>query len=407
MKIKSCRSCNSTSLKKVFDLGNHKLTGVFPKKKDHKVDTGRLRMVLCKHCSMLQLENSFNPKKMYGSNYGYMSSQNLSMIDHLRNKSIKLKKIVNIKSSEIILDIGSNDGTFLDFFDKKYKLIGIDPSSKRLKKLYRKDIRVISDFFSYEKIEKYLKKKRAKIITTISMFYDLEDPVKFASDIHKSLDRNGIWHLEQSYMPSMIKNYSYDTICHEHLEYYSLKSIKYILDKVGFVIIDLEFNNINGGSFALTVKKKSKANPKHYFLTNLILREEKRFKYNHYLTFKNFFKKVLKHKKLLKDLLVSLKKNNKKVFGYGASTKGNVILQFCGIDSKLLPFIADVSKFKYNKYTPGSKIKIISEKKSNSMKPDYYLVLPWHFKEFIVKKEEKFLNSGGKLIFPLPEINII
>ena len=407
MKIKFCRSCKNSSIKKVFDLGNHKLTGVFPKTKNEKIDSGRLGMVYCNNCSLLQLENSFNPKKMYGSNYGYMSSQNLSMISHLKNKSIKLKKLSKLKKSEIVVDIGSNDGTFLNFFEKKYKLFGIDPSSKRLKKFYRDDINVISDFFTESKIAKYLAKKKAKIITTISMFYDLEDPIKFAKDVYNSLDENGIWHLEQSYMPSMIKNCSYDTICHEHLEYYSLKSIKYIFDKIGFVIIDLEFNNINGGSFALTVKKKNKFNKKHFFLTNLILNEEKQFKYNKYNTIKKFYKKILNHKKILKKLLISLKKNNKKVFGYGASTKGNVILQFCGINSELLPFIAEVSKFKFNKYTPGSKIKIISEKKSKTLKPDYYLVLPWHFKDFIEKKEKKFLNDGGKLIFPLPEINII
>ena len=239
------------------------------------------------------------------------------------------------------------------------------------------------------------------------MFYDLDDPIKFANDIHKSLDENGIWHLEQSYMPSMIKNVSYDTICHEHLEYYSLKSIKHIFDKVGFVIIDLDFNDINGGSFAITVKKRNKNNKKHFYLTNWLLKKEKKNKFNDVKTFYKFFKDVLKHKNDIKRLLLDLKNNNKKVFGYGASTKGNVILQFCGINNKLLPFIADVSSFKHNKYTPGTKIKIISEKKAHSMKPDYYLVLPWHFKDFIIKKESNFLRNGGKFIFPLPEINIV
>ena len=167
MKIKICRSCKNKSIKKVFDLGSQKLTGVFPKSKNEVIDSGRLGMVLCSKCSLLQLEDSFNPKKMYGANYGYMSSQNLSMINHLKNKSIKLKKLANLKNSELILDIGSNDGTFLNFFERKYKLIGIDHSSKRLKKLYRKDIKVLSDFFDYEKIVNHLNKKKAKIITKL------------------------------------------------------------------------------------------------------------------------------------------------------------------------------------------------------------------------------------------------
>jgi len=407
MKIKYCRSCKSKSIKKVFNLGKQALTGVFPQNKKEKIDRGNLSMVYCKNCSLLQLGESFNPKKMYGKNYGYMSSQNQSMIDHLKNKLIKLKRLTNLKKGDTVIDIGSNDGTFLNFFDKKLNLIGVDPSAKRLHKYYRKDINLITDFFSFNSLKNYLKSKKAKIITTISMFYDLEDPIQFASDIHKSLDENGIWHLEQSYMPSMIKNVSYDTICHEHLEYYSLKSIKFIFDKVGFVITDLDFNDINGGSFAITVKKRNKKNKKHFHLTSWLLKKEKKNKFNDIQTFYKFYKDVLKHKSDLKRLLVDLKKNNKKVFGYGASTKGNVILQFCGINKKLLPFIADVSSFKYNKYTPGTKIKIISEKKSNSMKPDYYLVLPWHFKDFIIKKEYKYLKNGGKFIFPLPEINIV
>ena len=407
MKIKYCRVCKSNSFVKVFNLGNQVLTGVFPKKKNEKIEKGKLSMVFCKKCSLLQLEDSFNPIKMYGKNYGYMSSQNQSMINHLKNKLSKIKKLANLKKGDFIIDIGSNDGTFLNFFSKKYNLIGIDPSAKRLRKYYRNDIKLKTDFFNYDLIKKNLSKKKAKIITTISMFYDLEDPIKFAQDIYKSLDDNGIWHLEQSYMPSMIQNASYDTICHEHLEYYSLKSIKYIFDKVGFVIIDLDFNDINGGSFAITVKKKSNKNHKHFHLTKWLLEKERVNKYNDYKTYYKFFKEVKKHKNDLKRLLVDLKRNKKKVFGYGASTKGNVILQFCKINSKLIPYVADVSSFKYNKFTPGTKIKIISEKKAHALKPDYFLVLPWHFKDFIIKKEKKFLKNGGKFIFPLPEINVV
>ena len=183
MKIKSCRACKSKSLKKIFNLGTQILTGVFPKSKNEKIDAGSLSMILCANCKLLQLENSFNPSKMYGSSYGYMSSLNLLMVKHLKNKFIKLKKLVNLEKSETIIDIGSNDGTFLNFFEKKYNLLGVDPSSKRLKKFYRKDIKIIPDFFSYQKISKYLKNKKAKIITSISMFYDLEDPLKFVKDI--------------------------------------------------------------------------------------------------------------------------------------------------------------------------------------------------------------------------------
>ena len=406
MKIKQCRSCKSKRLKNVFYIGMQNLTGVFPKSKKEKILKGSLAMIFCQNCNLLQLKNSFDPKKMYGNNYGYMSSLNSSMVDHLKKKSENLKKIVSLNKNDIVCDIGSNDGTFLSFFSNKITLIGIDPTINKLSKYYRKDITKIPDFFSKKLINKITQKK-IKLVTTISMFYDLENPLDFAKEIYDILDKEGVWHLEQSYMPSMIKNNSYDTICHEHLEYYSLKSIKYIFDKVGFKIIDLDFNDINGGSFSITVSKKKSSHNEVKRLVNWLLKKEKIFKYNNLSTFKTFYKNILMHKKTFYELLLNLKKNKKKVVGYGASTKGNVLLQFCKINSDLLPYICEVNKFKHGRFTPGSKIKIISENQAKKINPDYFLVLPWHFKNFILKKENFFINKGGKFIFPLPEVEII
>ena len=239
------------------------------------------------------------------------------------------------------------------------------------------------------------------------MFYDLPSPIKFAEDVRNSLADDGIWHLEQSYMPFMVKNTSYDTICHEHLEYYSLKTIKFIFDSTGFKIIDLDFNDINGGSFAITVAKKESKYAENKKVVNWLLYKESMFKYNLPSTHMEFFKNVKKHKKLFRDLILNLQDMKKKIIGYGASTKGNVILQYCNINKDNINYIADVNKNKNNKFTPGSLIKIIDEKKINKLKPDYMVVLPWHFKNFIINKEKKFLDRGGKLIFPLPDIEIV
>jgi len=344
---------------------------------------------------------------MYGDNYGYLSSLNLHMVKHLKSKSDKLKKISQLEKDDIVIDIGSNDGTSLKNYNKNFILIGIDPTIKKLKNFYRKDIITIPDFFSKYSVDRYLNKKKAKIITTISMFYDLSSPVDFAKDIYECLDDQGIWHLEQSYMPMMIKNTSYDTICHEHLEYYSLKSIKYIFDTVGFKIIDLEFNDINGGSFAITVAKNNSKYKENSKIIEWLLKKEDIYKYNSFSTHKDFFKKAEKHKKLFRELLLNLKDMKKKIIGYGASTKGNVILQYCGINSQILDVIVDVNKDKHNKFTPGSKIKIVGESFIKKIKPDYMVVMPWHFKSFIMNKEKPFLNGGGKLIFPLPDIEIV
>ena len=406
MKIHNCRSCKSKNIIKAFSLGKQFLTGIFPENKNVKISNGFLSLVLCKNCKLLQLENSFNIEEMYGENYGYMSSLNKSMFDHLNQKVSKLKKKINFKPKDLIIDIGSNDGTFLSFFSKQFNLVGIDPTIKKFSKFYRRDIKKIPSFFDKKEINKITSKK-AKLITSIAMFYDLENPIKFAKDVYDLLSVQGVWHLELSYMPSMIKNVSYDTICHEHLEYYSLTSIKYIFDKVGFKIIDIEFNDINGGSFALTVAKKKSKIKESKMIVKWLLNKEKKHKINEIETFKEFYKNCLQQKYELNSLLKILKKMNKKVYGYGASTKGNVILQFCNIDKSKIRFIGEVNKYKYNKITPGSKIDIISEKKLRQLKPDYLLVLPWHFKNFILNKEKEYLKSGVKFIFPLPEIQIV
>lgn len=402
MKIKNCRSCKSKNLINLYSLGKQTLTGIFPPKKNATVTKGSLNMIICNNCKLMQLDKNFDPNEMYGDNYGYMSSLNKSMISHLYLKSLNLKKRYKINTGNI-LDIGSNDGTFLSFFNRKFNLFGCDPTINKFQKYYRKDIIKIPDFFSAD----LFYNKKFKLITSISMFYDLPDPMNFAKQINSILDKNGIWHIELSYMPMMVKNRSYDTICHEHLEYYSLKSLKYLLDRSGLKIINLSFNQINGGSIEIDISKKKSKFKECKHLIDWVLESEKLNRYNDVEKHKQFFKECKNHKILLKKLLTSLKKKNKKIIGYGASTKGNVLLQFCNINSKIIENIAEVNKFKFNKYTPGTKIKIISEKKAKLKRPDYMLVLPWHFKDHIIKREHKFLKNGGKLIFPLPDIEII
>ena len=219
MKIKNCRSCKSKSLTNLYSLGKQTLTGIFPPSKKSKITKGDLSMVMCNKCRLMQLKHNFDANEMYGENYGYMSSLNKSMISHLKLKALNLKTKYKIKPKHYVLDIGSNDGTFLSFFSNKFKLFGCDPTIKKFSKYYRKDINQISNFFS----SKLFNNTKFDLITSISMFYDLPDPLKFAKEIKSILSKNGIWHIELSYMPMMIKNRSYDTICHEHLEYYSLQ----------------------------------------------------------------------------------------------------------------------------------------------------------------------------------------
>ncbi len=403
MKIKFCRICKSKRLESVCNLGVMYFTGIFPESLNSKIPKGKLKLVRCKQCTLLQLEDNFDSNLMYGENYGYMSSLNKAMEFHLKLKSKYLLDNYKLKKRSLVLDIGSNDGTFLKFFRKSLRLFACDPTIRKFKKYYRKDIKLVPDFFSAERF----KGLKFDLITSIAMFYDLPDPLKFANDIKKVLSKNGIWHVEMSYMPSMLNNSSYDTICHEHLEYYSVKSLKYLMDLANLKIINISFNQINGGSISLDIAKKDSKYKENKNLLKWLLSRESLNGFNDLKTQKQFFNQCKNHKFLLNDLLKKLKSQGKIIYGYGASTKGNVILQYCGINKNYLDCIIEVNSFKYNRFTPGSKIKIMSEKYLRKKKPDYLLVLPWHFKDHIIKKEKQFLDSGGKLIFPLPEIEIV
>ena len=275
------------------------------------------------------------------------------------------------------------------------------------KNYYNDDITLIPDFFNKELFESKFQSKKAKIVTSIAMFYDLEDPKKFAKDIYEILDDNGIWHFEQSYKPSMLKTNAYDTICHEHLEFYSLKVVKELLESVNLKIIDVQTNSINGGSFAVTASRADANYIVNDVLIDWMLFQEGQMKLETISPYLAFKERIFEHRDSLRKLILSLVKSGKKVYGYGASTKGNVLLQFCEFTSLEIPFIAEVNEEKFGKYTPGTHIKIISEEEAKMNKPDYFLVLPWHFKDNILSREKEYLKTGVKFIFPLPEIEII
>jgi hypothetical protein len=238
------------------------------------------------------------------------------------------------------------------------------------------------------------------------MFYDLENPLSFMREVASILDDEGVWHFEMSYMPSMVRTMGYDTICHEHLEYYSLRQIKWMTDRSDLKIVNVEFNETNGGSFAVTAARRSSSHAEAATLVEDLLRAEETTGLTSVEQHRAFENAVEKHKTELLWLLHALKSEGHTVLGYGASTKGNVLLQHCGIFRDLLPAIAEVNEDKFGCYTPGTNIPIISETEAHALKPDYLLVLPWHFRDNIIQREAEFLSRGGKLIFPLPQVEV-
>ena len=410
-KISKCRICGNTNLKKIINLGNLVLTGVFPKSKKENISSGDLELIKChgnddSYCGLVQLSNSFDLNEMYGDNYGYRSSLNLSMVNHLEKIVEKIKNQILLNKSDLVIDIGSNDGTTLSFYDSSnLNLVGIDPTALRFKKYYDKNVKIISDFFSYKIIEKHNYFNKAKVITSFAMFYDLEDPIDFAKTISKTLDKNeGVWLLEQSYLPSMLKFNAYDTICHEHLEYYSLKQIKYICDHSNLKIIDVELTKTNGGSFLIKCShKKSKYQPNLKNI-NQLLEYEKNEGIDDLKIYDNFKINIENSKKVLKNLIDKINKSGQKVYGIGASTKGNVILQYCDLSTNDINSIGEVNLDKFNSLTPGTNIPIVDENLILNSKDNYLLILPWHFKEFFINSKN---YKNQKLIFPLPELEVI
>ena len=408
--IKKCRVCGNPELAKVVDLGEQHLTGVFPKTQDmNTITKGPLRLVKChsknEHCGLLQLEHSYSLSEMYGENYGYRSGLNLSMVRHLEKKVAQIQSAISLKAGDLVIDIGSNDGTTLGFYPENLDLFGVDPTGAKFRKYYKPHINLIPDFFSGKTIQKALGERKAKVVTSFSMFYDLEDPVAFASEIASVLDpQSGVWIFEQSYMPEMLKMNSYDTICHEHLEYYGLQQVRWIVEKAGMKLIDVDFNDVNGGSFSVTAALKSSTRPTNDSKISATLEAETKMGLNTLKPYEDFQVRIRQTREELLSFLKKAKDEGKKVYGLGASTKGNVLLQYCGVTSKDIEAIADVNPDKFGSFAPGTAIPIEDEKKSLEKNPDYLLVLPWHFRDF-------FLNSKNfkarTLVFPLPAIDVV
>jgi len=397
-----------THLVTVLNLGMQALTGVFPPSSSHPVGEGPLELVWAPASGLLQLRHSFQPSEMYGENYGYRSGLNQSMVDHLTHKVRQLERLASPEAGDTVLDIGSNDGTLLKAYGVNgLERVGIDPTGAKFAQYYPPGVKLVPDFFSGQSFRS-VTNKPAKIVTSIAMFYDLEQPIEFAREVASVLADDGIWHFEQSYMPSMLRLNSYDTICHEHLEYYSLRAVEKILSAAGLRIVDVAMNNVNGGSFAVTAAKPGNRSLRpNQAVIDWMLGQEDRMGLGTPKPFRDFEERVFRHRDDLTRLIRSLTSDGKKVLGYGASTKGNVVLQFCGLGPDDISAIAEVNPDKFGHVTPGSHIPIVSEQEAKAMAPDYFLVLPWHFKDGILRREKDYLAAGGKFIFPFPEIEIV
>jgi len=412
---KSCRVCGSKALTPVIDLGPQHLQGSFVKPGKEvpplrKIPLSLLRCDPTKDenaCGLLQMEHTVPPEILYSA-YWYRSGTNNTMRKHLKGIVDSAVSILNKKQGNV-LDIGCNDGTLFTFYPDGFTKFGVDPSDVA-QEIDKNCATVVQDIFPSNELLVRLDGRKIDIITSIAMFYDLENPVDFARNIKSILHPEGMWIFEMSYMPTMLKMTSYDTICHEHLEFYSLAVIEYILKMSGMKVFNVELNDINGGSLRCYATHAENFRYKdEQYLQNIRVLHQEEFdlELDTDKPYKNFQDRVNVHRDELISLLKKLKAEGKVIHVYGASTKGNTLLQWCGIDNRIVDCAAERNPDKYGAKTLGTDIPIVSEADSRAKNPDYYLVLPWHFKEEFVEREKDILNRGTGLIFPLPKIEII
>ena len=415
---KKCKICGNTNLKKVLFINEQYISATFVKSNKNndltKVKTP-LTLILCSenekkdNCGLLQLLEITEPDLLY-KQYFYRSATSDTMRRDLKNVVDSVRKLVKFKDNDIIVDIGSNDCTLLNFYPDNLKLVGYEPA-QNIKYINDENrIKIFPTYFNSTDFKKQFDKK-AKIITSCAMFYDLADPKKFVSDIDEILDENGVWCVQISYLVSMLKFNNFYDICHEHLSYYSIETFEAVLKNFNLKLFFAETNAVNGGSIRLFVCKKNsfkKYNNDFFALKLKKLKDEEiKYKLKNSSTYENFQKIIdnIKNKTVL--FVNHIMKSNKQVFALGASTKGNILLQHFGLNKSKIPFISERNKEKVGLKCLGSDIELISEEKARSMNPKAFLVLPWNFKDEIIKREKEYIDKGGILMFPMPYPHII
>lgn len=400
--ITKCRVCGEEKLTPVLSLGNQPLSGVFPSADSPDPPTSPLDLVICDGpCRALQLKHSANVLEMYGATYGYRSSTSRTMRSHLEGIVTELLELVQPNPGDVVLDIGCNDGTLLNFYrEHNLTCIGMDPSSKKFADNFDTNIKVIYDFFSADGVREMVGNQKCKIVTSIAMFYDLEDPIGFMNQIHSILAPEGVWAFELSYMPLMLQNLTYDQIMHEHLTYLGLQQIQWMAERADLKILDLSLNFVNGGSIrVMAARKDNPIKPNYEVIKKLLDAEEP---LTTMAPFDRFRNRIIQHRNEVRAFIDTMRSSGKKVYGYGASTKGNIVLNYCGITPDDLVAISDLQPQKDGLVTPGSRIPIITHEKLREADPDYALVLIWHFRREVIEDEINYLEKGGKLVFDLP-----
>jgi NDP-4-keto-2,6-dideoxyhexose 3-C-methyltransferase len=408
--------CGSPELTDVLSLGDQCIAGAFaepggeqPVQRAIPLELVRCDMTRDENaCGLIQTRQTVPGSILYHS-YWYRSGINRTMTENLHGIAQGAQELVGLAPGDLVIDIGCNDGTLLDGYTaEKLSCLGFDPSDVA-RYAVEKGYEVIPDFFSAAPIMERYADRKAKVVTSIAMFYDLEHPRDFVADVAAVLARDGVWVIELHYLPSMLERNSFDAIVHEHLEYYSLAVIERLLAEEGLVVVRAELNDINGGSIRLFIGHYGQLElaPEDFRAVQALRIREFELALDSPEPYERFRRDVERVRSDLRELCDRETTAGKSIHVYGASTKGNTILQYVGLDKSVIPYAADRNSDKWGSETIGTGIPIISEAESRAMKPDYYLVLPWHFLDEFVDREQEYLSNGGRFIVPLPDVRVV
>lgn len=393
---KKCRVCGEESFANILDLGTQKVANYFHDGSE-ELPGAPLVLVRCTSCGMVQLTHSVDTDAMY-RRYWYRSGINQTMRSHLQGIADEIMSKVSLDSGDAVVDIGCNDGTLLSYFPDFVDKIGVDPSN-----ITPTGCKFVHDYFTSSAVEPVLDGKTAKVVSSIAMFYDLDSPRSFVKDVRSVLADDGLWVLELSYLPRMIENAAYDSVCHEHVAYYSLRSFMRVIEGSGLSVVDVKFNDINGGSFRLFLSPSLPASA----VVEEVLDREDAVGYHTAAPYEVFTQRVRQSRSDLIAFLEETKAEGKKVYGYGASTKGQIVLQFCELDPSYMVAIAERNPRKYGLLTPGTDIPICPEDEMRAADPDFLIIFPWYFLDEFLTREQELQDGGCRLVVPLPEVKVL
>jgi 2-polyprenyl-3-methyl-5-hydroxy-6-metoxy-1,4-benzoquinol methylase len=406
----TCRSCQSRELAEVLSLGLTYISDFVPLSAPETGPRSPLELVICQECSLVQLRHTANPDLLW-KHYWYRSGTNETMRTALAEITSRAEQRVPLQKGDLVLDIGCNDGTLLrSYRPRGLQLVGFEPANNLLPEARHQTTRIINDYFNAAAFQAELGTARARVITSISMFYDLEDPNGFVEDVLSCLAPGGLWINQMNYLPAMLEQNAFDNIGHEHLEYYSLHSLQNLMERHGLTVQDAELTGLNGGSIRLYIARRSASAAVPAGAADRVvalLAREEALHLRDLAVYRQFARRVQSTAEQLAEFVRGEAGNGKRVYVYGASTRGSTLLQYAGLDHRWIAAAAERTPFKWGKKTTGTWIPIISEEQARRENPEYFLVLPWFFVEEFRRRERTYLTAGGKFIVPLPEFGIL